>query len=133
MRDVVGQDAVAKALSAVRANPHSSFDEQARHLQCLLENLPVLGHNAATLQLAREGSVIKLDIEGVLEQLKEKWVCGHGYSQEGAIHAEIEATDQLVIKFYMYLWGKMSEVGHFQIVRQGEEEYLYQDCGQTGK
>jgi hypothetical protein len=64
--------------------------------------------------------------------VREKWVC-HRASQEGAIHAGIEVTDQLVIKFYMYLWSKTSEIARVQVVRQAEEEYLYWDRGQTGE
>jgi hypothetical protein len=127
------QNAVVKAISSVRANPHGSFEEQAQHLRCLLENLPILGHNAAALQAALCGGAAGMDREQVLTQLQEKWVC-HRASQEGAIHAEVgDETDQLVITFYMYLWSKTSEVGRFQIVRRGEDDYLYWDRGQTGK
>lgn len=130
---MVGQNDVEKAKSAFRANPHGSFQEQAQHLRCLLEHLPVLGHNAAALQAALCGGAAGMDREQVLTQLQEKWVC-HRASQEGAIHAEVgDETDQLVITFYMYLWSKTSEVGRFQIVRRGEDDYLYWERGQTGK
>jgi hypothetical protein len=131
MGEVVGQNAVAKAISAVRANPHGSFGEQVQHLRSLVENLPVLGHNEAALQQALNGGAIEMGVEEVLGDLKGKWVC-HRASQEGAIHAEIEVADQLVIKLYMYLWSKTSEIRRIHVVRRAEGAYLYWDRGQTG-
>jgi hypothetical protein len=131
MGEVVEQNAVAKAISAVRANPHGSFGEQVQHLRSLLENLPVLSHNEAALQQGLNGGAVEMGFEEVLGDLERRWVC-HRASQEGAIHAEVEVADQLIIRLYMYLWSKTSEIRRIHVIRRAEGVYLYWDQGQTG-
>jgi hypothetical protein len=126
------QDIVEKAKSALRGNAYGGFEDQAPHLNCLLENLPILGIDAQVVQIALCGGGEQMSLSSVLECLRDKWVCQHPpASHDGAIHVEVgEEKKQLVITFHLFLWGRSNEVRRFEIVRIGGEEFVYWDRGQ---
>ena len=106
MADLDRQNVVREARSALRANAHGSFEEQAPHLCSLLESLPVLGPNTAVLQAALCGGAEEMGADEVLKRLKESWVC-HRSSQEGAIQVEVgREMEQLTLTFHYMLESK---------------------------
>jgi hypothetical protein len=114
------QDSVEQAKSALRVNAYGSFEEQAPHLRCLLEHLPCLAPGDPGEQM---------NLDSVLERLRAGWACQHpAGSHDGAIHVEVGGERRrLILTFHLFLWGKTSEVRRFEIVRVGEDEFVYRE------
>jgi hypothetical protein len=132
MSELDQEEIVKQAKPGLKRNPCGGFREQPPHLYRLLENLPVLGRNSPTAQNSLGGGAVEIDVDSVLEHLKGNWVCSQpSGSHDGAINAEVgEESDHLILTFHLFLWSRTTEVRRFEIVRVGEESYLYWDRGQ---
>jgi len=132
MSELDQEEIVKQAKSGLKRNPCGLFGEQAPHLYRLLENLPVLDRNSPTVQNSLGGGAIEMNVDLVLEHLKDNWICSHpSGSHDGAINAEVgEESDQMILTFHLFLWSRTTEVRRFEIVRVGEKNYLYWDRGQ---